>query len=373
MSGGRVNPGDEPGRDGDVDDAGSGLPPKAPAYDLRTGERLDAPRAGASPQQDDGDYSTSELGIWAPNRHDPAGGGDAGERGYGPSGQPYQPPYPPGSYQPSSYQPTPPPPTYSSTPAPPTQVPSQYPGTPTGWGSGPTLAGGGPPPNRRGTAVLAGVVGALVVAVAVLVAVLLVGRSSSGNGPAASTGPTASTGGTTNPSPTTASKGPSGGTDTASRTAFVRTVDGILTQSSSGRQQVSSVVTGVVNGCSVSPSTASATIRQVIVNRQSVLMQANALSVVDASTDRVKSELIRALNAAIEANQGYQRWLDNLYSTYYNSDPVGCPDGQAPTDSNYDAATAASGRATAAKQAFVGDYNPLAAASGLRTWSESEF
>jgi hypothetical protein len=229
--------------------------------------------------------------------------------------------------------------------------------------------------------VLAGVVALLVVAVAVLVAALVLGGSP--KTPVASTS-TSSTGATGTPSqapsggtqPTTgASTGGTTGTgDTeAARVAFLHTVDGILTQSASGRQQVSSVVTGVVNGCSVTPADASATIRQVIVNRQSVLAQANALSVVDPSTGAVKVNLIQSLNASIEASRGYQRWLDNLYSTYFNAEPVGCPDGRAPTDSNYDSATAASGRATAAKQSFVAVYNPQATAVGLRTWQESEF
>jgi hypothetical protein len=231
--------------------------------------------------------------------------------------------------------------------------------------------------------VLAGVVGVLVVVVAVLVAVLAFGgnspqtptASTNDNSPGTATGGTnQSSGGQAGTGRTTGQSGsPSGSSSNASQVAFLRTVDGILTQSASGRQQVSSVVTGVTNGCSVSPQTASATIRQVIVNRQSVLGQANALSAPDAATAAVKADLVQALNASIEANRGYQRWLDNLYATYYNAEPVGCPDGQAPTDENYDAATAASGRATAAKQSFVNAYNPLAGPAGLRTWQESEF
>jgi hypothetical protein len=229
--------------------------------------------------------------------------------------------------------------------------------------------------------VLAGIVGVLVVVVAVLVAVLAFGGDSSRK-PVASTS-TGSQGNATNGSGqgstgqgstgqgSTGQANSSGSSGT--QVAFLRTVDGILTQSASGRQQVSSVVSGVTNGCTVTPQTASATIRQVIVNRQSVLGQANALAAPDAATAAVKADLVRALNASIDANRGYQRWLDNLYSTYYNAEPVGCPGGQAPTDANYDAATAASGRATTAKQSFVAAYNPLASAAGLRTWQESEF
>ena len=386
------------GKDGDPD---SGLPPKAPAYDLRTGEPLDAPQTSKS----DPDFTASDLGIWAPSRDQPGTPPPQyGQAAYQPTDPPGQPtvarqPTPPPAYgqtpppgygqpAPPAYGPTPPP-GYGPTPPPgyrPAQYQStspQYPygaaGYPPG-GTAPTAQQSGQPPvppgaPRRNGAILAACIGVLIVIVAVLVAVLAFGRSS--KTPVAST----SSGAVSSPMNTSGSAGPSqsgsSGTTSSStdaaRLAFLRTVDGILTQSATGRQQVSSVVTGVVNGCSVTPANASATIRQVIANRQSVLGQANALTAVDSSTSAVKIDLVQSLNASIEANRGYQRWLDNLYTTYFNADPVGCPNGQAPTDSNYDEATAASGRATAAKQNFVSVYNPLASAAGLRTWQESEF
>lgn len=365
----------------------SALPPQAPAYDLRTGEPLNAPRADVPST----DFTATDLGIWAPST----------ARAAEPAARAAVAPDLPQQFGPVSQQSTPPPgygPTAAArqpTPPPGSQPPvgpangygPSSPGVPGFPGQSTTAYQPAPPspPARRGPLVLGGIVGVLVVVVAVLVAVLAFGKSS--ETPVASTttgsdssGKTSTDTGQSSTGQGSAgqSSGTSGGSTSdsssdAARVAFLHTVDGILTQSASGRQQVSSVVTGVVNGCSVAPQTASVTIRQVIVNRQSVLGQANALSAPDSATAAVKADLVRALSASIDANRGYQQWLDNLYSTYYNAEPVGCPDGQAPTDANYDAATAASGRATAAKQSFVSAYNPLATSAGLRTWQESEF
>jgi hypothetical protein len=365
----------------------AGLPPRAPAYDLRTGEALNAPgSARASGSGDDADFSLSELGIWAPSEDEapasaePTADADATAASRQPTPPPGRPGSvpgfaPPGPWAPGS--PTPPP-GYGPPGAGPTgAAPPGYgpPGYPPGYA--PTAhQPSAPRPSRRGPLLLAGVVGVLVVVVAVLIAVLALGGSKKTPVALNPTGtPGTSTGApSVSPSSSATSSGTGGDTGAAgAQVAFLRTVDGILTQSASGRQQVSSVVTGVQNGCSVTPEDASATIRQVLVNRQSVLGQANALTAPDAATATVKADLIRSLNASIEASRGYQRWLDNLYATYYNDDPVGCPDGQAPTDANFDAASAASGRATAAKQTFVAAYDPLASSAGLRTWQESEF
>jgi hypothetical protein len=228
--------------------------------------------------------------------------------------------------------------------------------------------------------VLGGVVGVLVVAVAVLLTVLLVGGSDDKD-PVASTGSTAP-GSSTAPSGgagTPSSKGGTGGTGSsggtggtsAARATFVSSVDDILTESAAGRSQVASAVNGVTNGCSVSPASAASSMQSVIDNRESVLAQANALSAPDEATATVKANLVRALEASIEANRSYLQWFEDLQAEY--PDDGGCPGGTAPTNITYDEATAASGRATSAKQSFVAGYNPLAGAAGQRSWSESEF
>jgi hypothetical protein len=369
MSGpGGSGPGAE--HDGGAEEPGSGLPPKARAYDLRTGEPLDDdPTVGAG--QSGGQYDTSDLGIWAPSREesDEWGGPASSGPAYGGTNQ--QP------YRPQQYQPTPPapaqyqqpPPHYQPTPPPPTQIGSQHPPSVGGAGWAPTQ-GGAPPPRRGNGVLLAALAGLLVVVVAVLVTVLLLRGSSKPPVVANQNGT-----GSPTPAPATPSSGTSStaGSGTSAQLVFLRTVDGILNQSSSGRQQVASAVTGVQNGCTTSPSSASETMTTVIGNRTSVLAQANALSAPDAATASVKSELVAALNASIAANRDYQQWFDDLTASFPDASPPGCPGGSAPTDSNFAAASAASGRATSAKQAFVADYNPLAAAAGLRTWTESEF
>ena len=226
--------------------------------------------------------------------------------------------------------------------------------------------------------------GVLVVAVAVLVTVLLVRGSSDNKEPTASTVPGASTApsagassgsgnGTSNGG--TNSSGGTGSTGSSSaRAAFVRDVDAILTQSADGRSQVASAVNGVNNSCSVSPSSAASTMQQVIDNRQSVLAQANALSAPDSATATAKANLVQALQ---RVDRGQPR-LPAVVRGPAGGAPGRLAGGlprrlRRPTDINYDAATAASGRATSAKQSFVAGYNPLATAAGLRTWSESEF
>jgi hypothetical protein len=133
------------------------------------------------------------------------------------------------------------------------------------------------------------------------------------------------------------------------------------------------VVSGVRNGCTILPENASTAIREVIANRETVLAQAQALRPPTTRTASVKSELVTALQASIEANYAYANWMDYLYREYFYAPPIGCPAGGPPTDTHYDDATAASGRATAAKQSFTVIYNPLAARSGLRQWRDTEF
>jgi hypothetical protein len=312
---------------------GDGLPPLAPRYDLRTGEPLASDDSG-------------DLGIWSPDNADEDAVPSWGHIPTGP---------PPGGSGPAAA--TWPAADYAAQGYP----PAGYPGQASPTHGYPAPGPPAPPRSSSGLRISAVVAGVLVVAAAAVLGVLIAGRG--GGSPGQATG-TSSSG--------TSSAGTSGGSG-SDRLAFVRRVDGILSESSTGRQQVSTAITGVQNGCSVSPRSAADTVAQVIVNRQSVLSQASALSAPDAATRTAQTELVSALNASIDANRAYQRWLQNLTSTYDTAVPAGCPGGQAPTDSDYAAATAASGRATAAKQAFVADYNPLAAEAGLRTWAESQF
>ncbi len=384
---------------GDDEADGSGLPPAAPAYDFRTGRPLRGPEDPASPPwRPDGD--ADELGIWAPDpdAHDeptaapyPTAGQYQQPGSYqhpnsypqqnpyqqtGPQQQPagYQTPstqQQPGAFQQSTYQqPASPQPGYQQPGYPPQayQQPGTYPGQP-----GPGYPTAEHPPlaprstNRAPVVVL--VLGVLL-AVGALVAVLLLTRGrNTPETPTAASG----TATTTQPSAVRSSPGSSATTDASARKAFAGDVDAILQESSAGRRQVTAAINGVRNSCSVAPADADASLTDIIANRQSVLARAHALTTPDAAGEAAKSDLVQALSASLEANQGYQRWLESALASNPGASPAGCPGGVVATDSNYDAATAASTRATAAKQQFVSAYNPIAAEAGLATWTSDQF
>jgi hypothetical protein len=154
---------------------------------------------------------------------------------------------------------------------------------------------------------------------------------------------------------------------------FVARIENLLEQSANGRQEVISVVTGVQN-CTIPPNLASQRIRSVVANRQSVLNQVSAMVLTDnAEANGLTVLLQKALQESIEANRHYQDWMDHLYTTYYNASPVGCPDGHAPQNAAFQAASGASVRATAAKQAFAAAYNPVATRFDARTWQHTQF
>jgi hypothetical protein len=154
-------------------------------------------------------------------------------------------------------------------------------------------------------------------------------------------------------------------------TAMVR-FDDIIQQSTEGRAAVGPLVRGV-RDCSISPQEASQQIDDIVANRQSVLNQVNAVS---TTTSPQAGQLARQLQTAIEesisADRHYSNWMTFLYRDYYYTDPIGCPDGSAPVDDEFAAGDADSEQATAAKEAFVAAYNPVAESLGLRTWAEEQ-
>jgi len=214
--------------------------------------------------------------------------------------------------------------------------------------------------------------GILAVAVAVLATVLIVGgddetatTTTVGGTLPTTTGPGGTTGGGTG-------DGPTGDTDGASL-ASVEAVERILGQSAAGRAEVVDVVSGVL-GCAIPLDEAAARMATVTSNRQSVMAQVDALGATGSATlDRAVDLLGQSLVSSLEANAGYQAWIGWLATTQAATYDGGCrQSGQAPTNGDYDAAEAASGRATAAKTEFVSLFNPIAGAFGLRTWSDDE-
>ncbi len=155
---------------------------------------------------------------------------------------------------------------------------------------------------------------------------------------------------------------------------YISRLENILQQSSAGRGQVGTLVTGVQNGCSVSPESASAQIRTVIDNRTSVLSQLAGLSSApNADAQNLYSLLQQALQSSINADTNYKAWMDYLYTDYYYTIPVGCPAGSPPTNDSFDNARAADATSTSLKTQFVDAFNPFASRYGLPTWDPSSF
>jgi len=78
-----------------------------------------------------------------------------------------------------------------------------------------------------------------------------------------------------------------------------------------------------------------------------------------------------ALQHSHEADRYYASWVRNQ-TTWYYTVPVGCLGGNMPKDSDKVAGDRESALATAAKQRFVRQYNPLATRFGKKTWTETD-
>jgi hypothetical protein len=155
---------------------------------------------------------------------------------------------------------------------------------------------------------------------------------------------------------------------------YVSRLGNILQQSAAGRGQVGSLVTGVENGCQVSPQDASAQIRTVIDNRSSILNQLAGLSTApNSEAQNLYSLLQQAFQSSINADTNYKAWMDYLYADYYYTYPVGCPNGTPPHNNLFDAARAADGTSTSLKMQFVNAFNPVAARFGFQTWDAGSF
>jgi hypothetical protein len=259
-------------------------------------------------------------------------------------------PQPPGAYPQQAGAYPPPPGDY---PQPPGAYPQQagaypqqagaYPQPP---GSYPQPPGAFPqPPGRRlpGGKKLVLAVAAATVILAIVVGLVLSRRSSP-------TTPTASHG----PSPTpSSSTGPTSASSLASRQATA--VSNLLVSSAATRKALEGAVSEVRN-CSRLPS-ATRRIQAVVNQRSTEYGQASALSMAAlASGPKVKSDLLAALRASLDADRDYLTWARQQMA-------AGCT--PAARSHAYNAAFSADGQAGAAKQAFVQVWNPVAAKYGV--------
>jgi DNA-binding SARP family transcriptional activator len=158
------------------------------------------------------------------------------------------------------------------------------------------------------------------------------------------------------------SRGGSSATDDAELRTFVTKMENFLVQSRDGRRQVGSTVKAAFS-CRLAPHAAAVQLDRVQRNRQSLLEQIAALSVPAREEALRSSDLLqRAARESISADWHYRDWLLAR---------ARC--GPADRSPELRAAAAASARATRAKRAFVGVFDPLARRFGQRAWTAEEF
>jgi serine/threonine-protein kinase len=158
-----------------------------------------------------------------------------------------------------------------------------------------------------------------------------------------------------------ATGGSNGDSDSKLR-PFVARIENVLEQSAAGRGEIASALAGGLN-CSIPPRKAGQRIASVADNRQSVLLQLGNLPAPTQQADEVVTRLQRALQQSIEADRHYR---DGFFAL---GPRTACP---LPRNRDFALARRSDARATTAKERFVAAFDPLAARFHSRTWSAAE-
>ncbi|MFJ8432578.1 hypothetical protein ACIQ9P_14905 [Kitasatospora sp. NPDC094019] len=139
-------------------------------------------------------------------------------------------------------------------------------------------------------------------------------------------------------------------------------LDGLLGRNDGTRRQVTSAVDAVAS-CSGPASARSAgrTLRTAAGERDELLLALRSadLSAVPGGS-RLADRLRDAWTASALADRAFSRWADGVAAD-------GCAAGAVPRGADWDEGVRQSAAATAAKRAFVADWNPLATSFGLTT------
>ena len=139
-----------------------------------------------------------------------------------------------------------------------------------------------------------------------------------------------------------------------------------LAQSAAVRPTIQAAIDGVAT-CSQSPASGQATVQQAINTRQHILTGLAALSPAGlAHGAQLISTLTTALQDSITADQDYQNWMASFASS-------GTCGGNPASDPSYAAGQQESVPATAAKNAFLNVWNPVAPRYGQQTYSSTDF
>jgi DNA-binding SARP family transcriptional activator len=144
--------------------------------------------------------------------------------------------------------------------------------------------------------------------------------------------------------------------------AFVAKIEGFVVQSREGRQAIARIVAGT-STCKLPARRALLSLATVERNRQSLLDQLAALTTPSADQAlAVVKRLQRAIQLSIASDWRYREWLTGLVGN--------CSSKRAAT--SLVPVQAGDRQATAAKQAFVDAFDPLARRFGERTWTAAD-
>lgn len=136
----------------------------------------------------------------------------------------------------------------------------------------------------------------------------------------------------------------------------------LLTQSASDRSAIIAAVNDV-NACGSDLAADAQTFQGAASSRQDLLSQLSTLQDSSALPGQMLQDLNDAWQASVQADQDFAGWANDENSN-------GCtPDDS--SDSNYRAATGPDDQATAAKQAFVNLWNPIASQYGLPAYQSN--
>jgi predicted Ser/Thr protein kinase len=150
-----------------------------------------------------------------------------------------------------------------------------------------------------------------------------------------------------------------GSADPRAVRAFVDRVETVLEESSAGRRQIGAALADGL-ACRIPPDAMDGRLRQVVANRRGVLARLTDIAEPTAEATRSLTLLRRGLNESIS--------VDTHYRNAFRTTTI-CP---LPESEDLAAARAADRRATAAKQAFVATFNPLARQFHRRIWRATE-
>jgi hypothetical protein len=152
-------------------------------------------------------------------------------------------------------------------------------------------------------------------------------------------------------------------TQSAAERVAAQALAGLLAQSATDHSSIANAVTDV-NKCGPNLTSDVHVFRQAASSRRQLLTKLATLPDRSALPTQVTQQLTSAWQASQQADEDYTAWAGDQISHSCKADDT--------SNANYQAATAPDNQATAAKMAFVGLWNPIAASYGLPSYQWNE-